>query len=234
MKIGFVILCRYSSSRLPGKILMEIKGKPILDYIIERLLSVNSNLNVVIATSNEDSDHPIAQYCLTQEISYFRGSLENVAERFLQAAQAHDFDFVFRINGDNLFLDPDLIRLAIAHAETGQFDFISNVERRTFPKGMSIEGVDVSLYAKALRFFSTYEKEHVMPYFYSNASQFRTLFLYNNDIPEMAGVQLAIDTLDDFEIANYIIDRCSSLHIEYGMKEIFEILKTRNRDGKAI
>ena len=83
MKIGFVIICRYNSSRLPGKILMEINGKSILQYIIERLSLVVPENNIVVATSEEKTDNPIAEYCIKNKINVFRGSLDNVALRFL-------------------------------------------------------------------------------------------------------------------------------------------------------
>ena len=82
MKIGAIVICRYNSSRLPGKILKKINGKPILTYIIERLKCVQNLDDFIVATSINTTDQPIVDYCIKNQIKYFRGSLENVAERF--------------------------------------------------------------------------------------------------------------------------------------------------------
>ncbi len=228
MKVGIIILCRYDSSRLPGKILKEINGKPILLYIIERLSCVVSTNSIVVATSEENSDDPIVEFCRKSGIQVFRGSLLDVASRFLTCAKKFNFDFAFRINGDNLFVDIDLIRSALSIAHTGEYSFISNVHNRTFPKGMSIEGVNVELYASEYPKFNIYQREHVMPYFYDNGDRIRHFYIYNVAVPELAGVQLAIDTETDYDFAKKIVSKFKIAQSNYGLKEIATIIKSIN------
>lgn len=230
MNVGFIILCRYNSSRLPGKILKEINGKPILLYIIERLRFVISTNSIVVATSEEISDDPIAEYCRKSGIQVFRGSLSDVASRFLTCAKQFNFEFAFRINGDNLFVDIDLIKTALRIACTGEYSFISNVHNRTFPKGMSIEGVNVNLYASVYPKFDIYQREHVMPYFYDNGDHIRHFYIYNVAVPELAGVQLAIDTETDYDLAKKIVSRFKTTQHNYGLKEISTIIKSINEE----
>ena len=109
MKIGLIILCRYNSSRLPGKILKQINGKEILTYIYERLLLSNYSNQIVVATSNNSDDDIIEEFCKTNQINCYRGSKDNVAQRFLDCATAFRFDYAVRINGDNILLDSHLI-----------------------------------------------------------------------------------------------------------------------------
>src|SRR5690554_2441069 len=103
MNIGIIILCRYNSSRLPRKILKKINGKTILDYIIERVEKVIPRSQIVVATSTESTDNPIVEYCSNHSIQVFRGSLTNVAERFLHCMEYYKFEYGIRINGDNIF-----------------------------------------------------------------------------------------------------------------------------------
>ncbi|MEL6942907.1 MAG: hypothetical protein AAFO82_09580, partial [Bacteroidota bacterium] len=167
-KIGAVILSRYSSRRLPGKALMEIEGKKVLEYIIERLLVVLEPSQLVLATSEEASDNPIADFAKKQGIQYFRGSLENVSDRFYQAAKAQNWDYAIRINGDNIFTDTQVLKEMITIAVKDEYDFVSNVKGRSFPKGMSIEIVNLDYYARQLPKIENDPRyrEHVTLYLY--------------------------------------------------------------------
>ena len=81
MKIGIIVLCRYNSSRLPGKILLKISGKTILQHIIDRLLCIKGGYPICVATSSEIDDKPIIDYCKGNNINFFDGSKKNVASR---------------------------------------------------------------------------------------------------------------------------------------------------------
>ena len=120
MKIGIIVLCRYNSSRLPGKILLKISGKTILQHIIDRLLCVKGGYPICVATSSEIDDKPIIDYCKGNNIKFFDGSKKNVASRFLNCAKANNFDYATRINGDNLFTDPLIIEDMINIAKTNK------------------------------------------------------------------------------------------------------------------
>ena len=225
MNVGFILLCRFNSSRLPGKILKEINGKPVLTYILERLLSITPKDNIIIATSIESSDDVIEAYCKKNDLKYFRGSLHNVAQRFLNAALENKIELAFRVNGDNLFGDKPCLLEAIQLAKTGQFDFISNVHKVSFPRGMSIEAVSTKKMEEHIQNFTSYEQEHVMPYFYLHENEISHKYLYNTKVPEMAGYQLAIDTEADFEFATKILENEPKAHLKYGVSEIAALVK---------
>jgi spore coat polysaccharide biosynthesis protein SpsF len=229
LKTGFIIICRYSSSRLPGKILNEIAGKPIIAYIIERIKRVTIVENIVVATSTENSDEPIVSWCNNNEIQVYCGSMENVALRFLNAARAFHFDFAFRVNGDNIFADVELLKEAYQFSQTTQYAFVSNLDRRSFPKGMSIEGVDINSYEDAFPEFNTQDCEHVMTYFYRHIDEFNHYFIYNENYPEMAGIQLAIDSPEDLFYATKIIAHFTKEQSGYGLNALSGILKEMKR-----
>lgn len=222
---GIIVLCRYNSSRLPGKILKEINGKPILKYIVEKLSNFKKNYQIVIATSINETDNPIAKYCKKNGITCFRGDLNDVSKRFLKCAETFNFDYAVRINGDNLFLDCNILRESLKIIETNNIKFLSNVKERTFPKGVSVEIVNVNYYKDSISSFSDEDKEHVMTYFYrlENKNHF---YIYSDDLLSNYGkYNLAIDTLADFKKANNILRMMNKKHIQYNYKEIVKLLK---------
>jgi spore coat polysaccharide biosynthesis protein SpsF len=218
---GIIVLCRYNSSRLPGKILREINGKPILQYIVERLDVLKSEYPFVICTSDEPTDDPIVHFCKTNGITYFRGPLDNVALRFLNCAKENGFDYAVRINGDNLFLDDSLIKAHIEIIESKALNFVSNVKDRTFPKGMSIEIVNTAFYESSYPFFKDGDFEHVMTYFYRGNLD-KIEFAYNQK-PMTSTVNLAIDTLEDFENAELILNKMNKNHTTYDYNDIINL-----------
>ena len=224
---GIIILCRYNSSRFPGKILKEINGKTILSYIHERLNMINLNLEIIIATSNLESDDIIEDYCFKKKYKCFRGNLSNVSKRFLDCGIKNNFKNLVRINGDNLFLDFQLVERMILDFENNQYKFMSNVKKRTWPKGISVEIVNINYYKNSIDSFNKDDKEHVMTYFYRNNNK-ETKFIYN-DIKIESDLDFAIDTYEDFIYANQIIDRMKKNHTEYNYLDIIKIANQINR-----
>jgi spore coat polysaccharide biosynthesis protein SpsF len=206
MKIGFVILCRFNSSRLPGKILREISGKPILKYIYESLSVIVKKENIAVATSEEKTDDPIAEFCKENDINLFRGDLDNVSKRFLDCAESFGFEYATRINGDNIFIDLETIQQMLNITKTNQYDFVSNVKNRTFPKGMSVEIVRTSHYKNKYKDFNKQDDfEHVTLNLYQNELGEHYYYYFNTKCQNAAGLQFAVDTIDDFILAEKII-----------------------------
>ncbi|MGB6153002.1 MAG: hypothetical protein WBG48_13550 [Pricia sp.] len=218
---GIIVLCRFNSSRLPGKILREINGKQILTFIMERLDILSQKYPIVVCTSIEETDNPIVKYCQMNSIKYFRGNLNNVAQRFLECAKQNNFDYGVRINGDNIFLDAHLIEGMIKKIELNDLDFISNVKDRTYPKGMSVEIVKTSFYEKAFALFEKSDLEHVMTYFYRMEGG-QKFFVYNSE-KSGQGLNFAIDTSEDFDNAQKIISAMKNDHTTYNYQEIIHL-----------
>lgn len=230
MKVGIIILCRYDSSRLPGKILRKIADKPILAYIYERLRLCADPTEITVATSVEPSDDPIYRYCCDLNIQCFRGSKEDVSERFLLCSESNKFDYAIRINGDNLFADTNVISSMIKIARGGQYDFISNVKGRTFPIGQSVEIVKSSFYRDIYSMMTSSEsREHVTLYLYQNENLGKRYYYQNESLPEARRLKLAIDDKDDFDRAQGIINRMKEVHTRYNLREILELLPNQER-----
>lgn len=227
LKIGVVLLSRFNSSRLPGKALMKINEKPVLHYIIERINKVFSNENIVIATSINKCDDPIVKFANAIGVNVYRGDLNRVADRFYNAGKLFQFDYIIRINGDNIFLDSNLLKEMVDCAHNGKYLFLSNVKDRTYPKGMSIEIVNVNYYGEVLSLMkgNANFEEHVTSYFYENVEQEKFKFFYNTMFPNASGIQLALDTMEDFERSRKVINSFKTPQQENNLKEIIEILK---------
>lgn len=182
--------------------------------------------SIVVATSIEETDDPIWKFCAENNILCYRGALDNVAERFMLCAGKYSFDYATRINGDNIFVDIPTLKEITRLAETGSYDFISNVKDRTFPRGMSIETVRTSYFEECYgQFENEGHYEHVTLFLYQNDSGKNHYYHYNDICPEAAGVQMAIDTEEDFALVEKIIDNFTADHTMYGLKEIFAIRK---------
>lgn len=227
MNLGAIILCRHDSSRLPGKILKQIKGKPMLQYIVERMQTSQRLRQVVVATSQEASDDPIAEYCARHGLACFRGDKNNVAQRFLDCGIAYEFEFCVRINGDNLFTDAAVLDEMVSSIPLSEYDFISNVQGRTFPYGMSIEIVRSTFYRQSIQQFDLREHfEHVTLYYYQHPEYGRQFHFRNQICPEAAGIKLAIDTPTDFDLAENLIGKMNSEHIHYDLPSIYALWKS--------
>lgn len=224
VKTGLILLCRFSSSRLPGKILKEINGRTVLGHIVDRVRMAAGDRPLVVATSTDPSDDAIAAYCRREGLPCFRGSLTDVAGRFQACAEHYGWDFAVRVNGDNLFYNTEALQAMLAIAETNVFDVVTNLSRRTFPRGMTVEIVRVSFYAEIMRNVTDAgHREHVTSYLYSRSGIGRQ-YLYENKIcPEAADVQLALDTPEDFALAQRIMARAGVPPATLGLKEIYRL-----------
>lgn len=225
MKVGIIIVCRYDSTRLPGKILREIKAKPVITYIIERIKKVTNADMFVVATSQETSEEPIVEFCKKHQIKCFRGDKENVAIRMLNCAKDNKLDYFVRICGDNIFADYSLIDEMISIAKVKSANLVSNIKSRTFPKGISVEVVKTSFYEKMYsKFESEEDREHVTKYIYDNESQIDGIEYFFNEIcPNASGIKLALDDKVDLEFITSIINKMSKPQDQYLLGDIYEL-----------
>ncbi|MBU1626722.1 NTP transferase domain-containing protein, partial [bacterium] len=123
-KIAF-IQSRMGSTRLPGKSMMEICGEPLLFHVIERVRSVDGFDEIVVATSIEDEDKPILEFCEGIGIPCFRGSKEDVLQRFFEAAKEYEPDIILRVCGDNPLISTEIMEEVIMVLEKEEYDFVT-------------------------------------------------------------------------------------------------------------
>jgi spore coat polysaccharide biosynthesis protein SpsF len=170
---GVIIQTRLSSSRLPGKALMDVEGKPMLQRQAERLLAGIGELPLIIATSEDKSDDAIEQFCKAKNFTCFRGPLNDVMQRFIMCAHKHGITHVVRVGGDDPLLDPycctELVRL---HKEEPA-DFLYASHRGGWPYGSAAELIAIDALE---RIHAITDKplylEHTIPYFFDHPEAF--------------------------------------------------------------
>jgi len=222
MQTGVIIQARMSSERFPGKVLYKTAGKPLLGYLLERLEHCQYCDRVVVATSVEESDDDIEKFCDALKVNCYRSSLENVAERFKGAAVKYDFDSFVRICADSPLLDYRLIDRLVEIFTEGEFDLVTNILDRTFPKGQSVEVIRRDTFERAFKLMKEpQDREHVTRYFYNRPGEFR-IFNLLNDV-DYSWLQLTIDRPDDIAIFDSILGGMDRPHWEYSLEDILEL-----------
>lgn len=200
-----IIQARMSSIRLPGKVLMSISGRPMLERVCDRVMQSGDVRKVVIATSSHASDDPIEQFCYLRNFSCFRGPLDDVAGRFLSVIQREGAEEFIRISADSPLIDPKIIDKAVQEYKHGKYDLVTNVLHRTFPKGQSVELIRSSSFERMCDdLIDLDDREHVTKAFYRNPSAYK---IKNFSAEISAGeFQLSVDTREDFERISSIIN----------------------------
>ena len=205
----------------------------MLEYLLERLDHCKRLNDVIVATSTDESDNWIEGYCKGVGVICYRGPLLNVAGRFKEVLDAYPFDTFIRICGDSPLLDLGLVENAAKIYFEGDYDIITNTHPKTFPKGQSVEVLNVETFKNVYKFMKESEDlEHVTRYFYRNKNQFR---IYNVESEKnQSNIQLSIDTPRDMKVFEAIVTSMTRPHWEYGLKDIISLYFKENHPSKGL
>ena len=221
MKIGAIVQARMSSQRLPDKVLTMVNGKPLLQYLLERLNHCSSIDQTVVATSEDKSDDPIAVFCHEYGALCFRGPLKNVAKRFYMVIEKYNLDAFVRVCCDSPMLDQKLIDQGV-QLFNGEFDIVTNISPRSYPVGQSVEVIRTSTFKKVYEKMSKPDHfEHVTKYFYENSDEFR-IKNFSND-KDLSSYRLVVDTPEDLKRIEKIIGSMTRPHTEYRFDDFIEL-----------
>ncbi len=224
MKIVAIIQARMTSTRLPGKVLMKVINKPLLQYQLERVKRSKLIDEIVVSTTLNDSDLPITELCAQLGISYFRGSELDVLSRYYETAIKHQADIVVRLTSDCPLIDPEIIDHVINEYLNNSFDYISNTQVRSYPRGMDTEVF--SLEKLKLAFLNgekEYEREHVTPHFYLNKNVFTIGQVINEH--NYSNYRLTVDTKEDFELISLLLKKLYIINEDFTLAEIITELE---------
>ena len=219
------MLSRFDSSRLPGKALKLVNGKPIIQYVLERAMRVEGAADVVLATSGRAVDDVIAAYGTQNNIDVFRGEADDVAHRFLKCMERSGWDAAIRVNGDSPLHSQTFLTEGMETFSACEADLITNVYPRSYPIGMTVEIVS----RKALR--SAYKKmikatshEHITEYFYENSADYKIVALPRNSL-DHSKIRLAVDTQKDLDRFNWILNRLGEDYLKADYEKIIDLYK---------
>jgi len=210
-RVVAIIQGRMSSSRLPGKILADIAGQPMLTRVFTRTSRAKTLNEVIFATTTDASDDPVAEYCDFSGIPFTRGSLFDVLDRYYQTAKQAKADVVVRITADCPVIDPDLIDDVVKAVTTDKFDFACNrlppPFQRTYPIGLDVEVCPFNLLEKAWKESTeTFHREHVMPYFYEGVELTRESRTLETGVSPRGFKVALLDHTTDFGDYRWTVD----------------------------
>ena len=230
MRIGAVVQARMGSARLPGKVLMELAGRPALDYLLERLAHAETLAAVIVATSREPADDAVASYCAARSVDCHRGDHDDVAARLLDAAERFALDAFVRVNGDSPLLDQALVDRGVRLFAAGGRDLVTNVFPRSFPPGQSVEVISVPALREALpRLIAAGDREHVTTGLYRDPGP---LAIENFDAgaspfaPDGGEVRLVLDTPEDAVAIERILEAMERPHWQYSWRTVLALART--------
>lgn len=205
-KVRVFIQARMSSSRLPGKMLAPFRGRPLIEQVLARFSGSSLRRRVVVLTSTDRSDDPLADFVEDRcETPVFRGDLDDVVKRFQTALEAYPCTWCVRLSGDSPLMDATLVERMLTL--TGDdLDLVSNVVRRTFPSGQSVECVNAETLRKLKSASLTdEEREHVTKVFYSAPERWRLRSVVCTDA-QWAGRRMVVDSLEDLRELQGMVD----------------------------
>ncbi len=205
MHIDCIIQARIGSNRLPGKVLLELDNKKILEFLFNQL-EQSEIRNKVFAIPETIENDELFTVLDDLNISCFRGSEFDVLDRFYQCAKKFSFEHIMRITGDNPLVDPFVINNAINEYEKKEYDYLTNSLERTFPNGTEVEIFSFKSLEKSWKNAKKpSEREHVTPYFYNNKEKFN-IFHFKQKI-DQSKYRYSLDQKEDFELLVEIVSR---------------------------
>jgi spore coat polysaccharide biosynthesis protein SpsF len=200
-----VLQARMSSTRLPGKVMAEVAGAPMLLRQIERLRRCERLDRIVVATSTDRSDDALAAFLALSDIAVCRGPLDDVLARYEIALEAFGpADVLVRLTGDCPLTDPDVIDATVALLLDNHLDYAANTPaHRTYPKGLDVEVMTAAALLRAAREAADpYEREHVTPYLYRRPELFAQDFI--SQAADEGEVRWTVDRPDDLEFVRAV------------------------------
>jgi spore coat polysaccharide biosynthesis protein SpsF len=232
-----VLQARMSSSRLPGKVMMEINGLPMIYWQIQRVLKAVSVDKLVVATSVDPTDDTLAKFLEDHSVSVYRGSLDNVFSRYLEVAIQHKYDAIIRLTADCPLVMPELIDEMVSEFYRKDADYLSNTIEPTYPDGLDIEIIKNGALEKLATFeLGPKELEHVTYGIYQRPDIFKLLKFQNETDQSLA--RWTVDYQADLDFVREIFSEFLGYESDFTLQDVHRFLektphlKTRNHGYK--
>jgi spore coat polysaccharide biosynthesis protein SpsF len=201
-----LVQARMTSTRLPGKVMMPVLGRPLLGYELQRLSRAKRIGKIVVATTVNKPDDVVAEYTKSLGFGLYRGPEEDVLERYYAGAAAFGAEVVVRLTADCPLIDPEVVDLVIAElVDSSGIDYASNIlERRTYPRGLDAEAFTFTALERAWREArAPHEREHVTPYIYNHPEIFTLKGVFHET--DLSRHRWTVDTREDFTLIEAIL-----------------------------
>lgn len=226
MNTVIIVQARMTSTRLPGKVLKHILGRPMLSFQIERLRRVQGVDSIVVATTSNQTDDPIVDFCAAEEVACTRGSEADVLSRYYETAVEYDAQNIVRVTSDCPLLDADVVDQVLARfaAPPVSYDYVSNMIRPTFPLGMATEVMSLATLRDVFeRARDAAEREHVTPYIYWHPERYRIGSVTMS--PDLSHHRWTVDTSEDFDLISRILQALYPAKHDFRMADVLSLLQ---------
>ncbi len=231
LNIVTVVQARMNSTRLPYKVMMNMKDKPLLIRGLERISLSNEAGTVVVATSTDASDDPIYNLCVKENIKIFRGHPEDLLDRHFRAALEFKADAIVKIPSDCPLIDPRIISKVISFykSNSGSFDYVSNLHPATYPDGNDVEVISFNALDDAwCNAEKDYEREHTTPYFWENPHLYSIGNVYwETGLDYSMKYRWTIDYEEDYFLIKSIFDELYPPNPNFSFTDILCLLNSR-------
>lgn len=235
MKTGVIVQTRMGSSRLPGKVMINICGKPVIEHVIDRLKMSNTLDDIIIATTTSMKDKVIVEQAQKNGVKWFCGSEEDVLSRYYYAAKENNLNTIVRITSDCPLIDPIILDKIVEFYNKNDYLLVTNagnlLEHRTYPRGLDVEVFSFDTIEQAFNFAKkTYQREHVTPYIYETYGD--KIYYYKNDI-NFSQYRWTLDTEEDLELISIIYNNFYNEYGQnFGFKEVLKFIQTNPQLSK--
>jgi spore coat polysaccharide biosynthesis protein SpsF len=227
-----IIQARIGSTRLPKKVLLDLKGKTVLEHVVERVKKSNKINELIVATTINIEDLEIVKLCSNKGIRVFCGSEDDVLDRFYQITKLMNPKHIVRITADCPLIDPDIINKTIDLHLLKNSDYTCNTLKETFPDGLDVEIFTYEALQKAWKEAKlTSEREHVTSYIRNHREIFKISGLEN--IQNLSKKRWTLDEYDDYKFLKIIFESVYAVNSDFRMDDILEYLR-RNPDVEEI
>ena len=224
MRITAIVQARMGSQRFPGKVLKPLGGMPLLWHTFHRLKRVPVIDEIVLATSDLELDDPLADFAKEERIPCFRGSEEDVLERYYRAADEFEADVIIRITGDCPFIDPEITRRTIKLFLNNNLDYSSNILERTFPRGTDTEVFSLEALERAYHEgVRPEDREHVTYYIRTHPEKFKLKGIRNHK--DLSYIRHCVDVEQDYLFAKALFFHLAVYNIFFTTSDIERVLR---------
>ena len=226
LKNAAIIQARMGAARLPGKVLMEIEGKPMLWHIVERLKHSALIDRIIVATTEDKKDDPIEELCLKNRIDLYRGSEDDVLDRYYRAAKEYSVKNIVRITGDCPLVDYQIADYVISkHSESDAgADCACNVIKRTYPRGLDVIAVSFGALEKTWKEAKEpHHREHVTAYLFEHPEKFKILNVEHAE--DLSNLRWTVDEENDLVFVRGVYKRLYSKNKKFLMGDVLKVLE---------
>ena len=227
-KITCIIEARMSSTRLPGKVLMECLDKPMIKHQVDRIKKSNFIDDVIVATTLNKSDDILVDFCISNNINYFRGSELNVLSRVLECAENSYTDIIVEIPGDCPLVDYAIVDRAIEIYINNNYDYVSNNMKPTFPGSFDVQVFSTNVLKKvSILTHDPIDQEHVSLYIYRNQNIFKckNFEAFENQYAPHLSFQL--DTYEDYLAICEIFNNLNDKDLYFSCEDVIDLIKKK-------